>query len=406
MQRASDIRRIDWTAKEKEALLVFSLFAAAWNRQAKKVCSRCGKLQLTRRPATGRWRRSLSWTQAREFIKWFHAPARAFLRKCLRQDREESEKGNPRISVNLDKVAEIIFGIVGIESFKNIIADRSHKKGVERVSMVGIGPPPSTEKKNYFQEQRELYKRHKRAWELRDEKIAFLLEAVQELLEEAQRGGAGDLNAELNRLQDRMGLLFVSFLHSTKPLGNAQHTAGEGSVPVGIPVGIPVSDNSPTTPTSRDQGQRKETEETQKLEQQIEAQMMTESPGVKWEDIAGLEIQKKAIQEAVIWPMQRPDLYNEKSLLKAPTGVLLFGPPGTGKTLLGKAIATESQSTFFAISVSSIISQYYGQSEKLIKTLFVVAKRRKPSVIFIDEIDSFLKQREGASSEGVRVEPP
>ncbi|QSL64480.1 hypothetical protein MERGE_001781 [Pneumocystis wakefieldiae] len=112
---------------------------------------------------------------------------------------------------------------------------------------------------------------------------------------------------------------------------------------------------------------------------------------VSWDDIAGLEDAKKTLKETVIYPLLRPDLFN--GLREPATGVLLFGPPGTGKTMLAKAAATQAKSTFFSISASSLTSKFLGESEKLVRALFSLAKELSPSIIFVDEIDALLSSR-------------
>lgn len=116
---------------------------------------------------------------------------------------------------------------------------------------------------------------------------------------------------------------------------------------------------------------------------------------VHWEDVAGLDSAKTALKEAVVYPFLRPDLF--MGLREPARGMLLFGPPGTGKTMLARAVATESKSTFFAISASSLTSKWHGESEKLVRALFAMAKALAPSIIFVDEIDSLLNSRGGGT---------
>lgn len=124
---------------------------------------------------------------------------------------------------------------------------------------------------------------------------------------------------------------------------------------------------------------------------QILTDIVVHGDEVYWDDIVGLEGAKNSLKEAVVYPFLRPDLFRG---LREPTrGMLLFGPPGTGKTMLARAVATESKSTFFSISLSSLTSKYLGESEKLVKALFLLAKKLSPSIVFIDEIDSLLSAR-------------
>ncbi|KAL4920299.1 P-loop containing nucleoside triphosphate hydrolase protein [Aspergillus aurantiobrunneus] len=122
---------------------------------------------------------------------------------------------------------------------------------------------------------------------------------------------------------------------------------------------------------------------------------------VHWDDIAGLEAAKKALKEAVVYPFLRPDLFS--GLREPARGMLLFGPPGTGKTMLARAVATESKSTFFSVSASTLTSKWHGESEKLVRALFGLAKSLAPSIIFVDEIDSLLSARSsGTENEASR----
>ena len=128
---------------------------------------------------------------------------------------------------------------------------------------------------------------------------------------------------------------------------------------------------------------------------QIFNEIVVRGDEVHWGDVAGLDAAKTALKEAVVYPFLRPDLF--MGLREPARGMLLFGPPGTGKTMLARAVATESRSTFFAISASSLTSKWLGESEKLVRALFLLAKALAPSIIFVDEIDSLLSSRGGSS---------
>lgn len=139
--------------------------------------------------------------------------------------------------------------------------------------------------------------------------------------------------------------------------------------------------------------------------EQILDEIIVTDEKLTWDDLAGLKQAKKSLKETVVYPFLRPDLF--KGLREPISGMLLFGPPGTGKTMIAKTVANESHSTFFSISASSLLSKYLGESEKLIRALFYIAKKLSPSIIFFDEIDSLLTTRgdgENESSRRVKTE--
>uniref|UniRef100_A0A667Y2K5 Katanin p60 ATPase-containing subunit A-like 2 n=1 Tax=Myripristis murdjan TaxID=586833 RepID=A0A667Y2K5_9TELE len=135
--------------------------------------------------------------------------------------------------------------------------------------------------------------------------------------------------------------------------------------------------------------------ELRELAAVISKDIYLHNPNVRWEDIIGLEDAKRTVKEATVYPIKYPRFFTGiRSPLK---GLLLYGPPGTGKTMLAKAVATECNTTFFNISASSIVSKWRGESEKLVRVLFELARYYAPSTIFLDELDSVMGHRRSSS---------
>lgn len=184
----------------------------------------------------------------------------------------------------------------------------------------------------------------------------------------------------------------------------------EGSANSGNPKS---SGGGAATKNKSDAKDAKEDDEQNKLRGALSSAIISEKPNIKWDDVAGLEMAKEALKEAVILPIRFPQFFTGKR--KPWKGILLYGPvriitcfvdcclllivsfyllqPGTGKSYLAKAVATEADSTFFAVSSSDLVSKWQGESERLVKQMFEMARDARPSIVFIDEIDSLCTAR-------------
>lgn len=149
-----------------------------------------------------------------------------------------------------------------------------------------------------------------------------------------------------------------------------------------------VSSSGKATSISYDESTSTMTQTTSEVSA-FDDMILKNPPNVKWTDIAGLEDAKKAIQQAVVYPSLRPDIFP----LGWPKGILLFGPPGCGKTLLSAAVANEIKATFITVDAASIMSKWLGEAERNVAKLFNSARKasqKSPAIIFIDELDSLM----------------
>ncbi|KAM0681782.1 Fidgetin-like protein 1 [Glugoides intestinalis] len=192
---------------------------------------------------------------------------------------------------------------------------------------------------------------------------------------------------QLSKYQAVTGDFFEK--ESTKTAQETRTTNG-GFRPLAVPK---TEDNEQTK-------KKKECNVDDYIIERISKEILESGVDVTWDDIVGLEDVKRIINEVVVWPMLRPDIFT--GLRGPPKGLLLFGPPGTGKTMIGKCIASQCKATFFSISASSLTSKWVGEGEKMVRALFYLARKMSPSVIFIDEIDSLLSQRSENENEGSR----
>ncbi len=131
--------------------------------------------------------------------------------------------------------------------------------------------------------------------------------------------------------------------------------------------------------------------------------VVTEKPQVTWGEVVGLDTAKKAVKEAIVYPVERPDLFP----LGWPRGILLFGPPGCGKTLLAAAVATEINANFYSIDAASVMSKWLGEAEKNVAKLFGTARKSsqegKPAIVFVDEVDSLMGKHTNEVGGEIRV---
>lgn len=160
-------------------------------------------------------------------------------------------------------------------------------------------------------------------------------------------------------------------------------------------------DGSGIDGTSRNGGPRAEDLELNEYENMIALEVVPpEDISVGFDDIGGLDDIIEELKESVIYPLTMPHLYSHAgALLAAPSGVLLHGPPGCGKTMLAKALAHESGASFINLHISTMTEKWYGDSNKIVRAVFSLARKLQPAIIFIDEIDAVLGTRRSGEHE-------
>lgn len=158
---------------------------------------------------------------------------------------------------------------------------------------------------------------------------------------------------------------------------------------------VPVAAEEPAEPElSRQQKERKELKDNLRrfaLQDMEEAR----AGGVEWDDVVGSEKAKRGLKESLVLPVTHPELFDPEEAVKA---ILLYGPPGTGKTTLVRIAAAKCNATFLSISSDTMSSRWAGEEEQMVAALFEVAYEMQPSVVFIDELDTFLGARKASDS--------
>lgn len=133
----------------------------------------------------------------------------------------------------------------------------------------------------------------------------------------------------------------------------------------------------------------------------VKAMELDEKPTETYEDIGGLERQIMELTEALVLPITHPERFRKLNI-RPPKGVLMHGPPGTGKTLMARACAAKSETTFMKLAGPQLVQMYIGDGAKLVRDAFKLAVEKKPTIIFIDEIDAIGTKRTESDRTGDR----
>ena len=136
-----------------------------------------------------------------------------------------------------------------------------------------------------------------------------------------------------------------------------------------------------------------------KIDPSVSLMTVEDRPDVTYNDIGGYKEQLDQLREVLELPLLNPQIF-EKLGIDPPKGVLLFGPPGTGKTLTARAVANRTDACFIRISGCELVQKYIGEGARMVRELFQMARTKKASIIFFDEIDSIGGVRTDDSEHG------
>ncbi|CAH8335276.1 unnamed protein product [Eruca vesicaria subsp. sativa] len=222
---------------------------------------------------------------------------------------------------------------------------------------------------------------HTKEPEYRNGKLVISSKSLSHGLSIFQEGGSRSFELDTNTDSKRKGGE-VSSKSESKPESSAPENKNE------LDKSLPANKNDNPSPPKAP-----EVVPDNEFEKRIRPEVIPANEiGVTFADIGSLDETKDSLQELVMLPLRRPDLF-KGGLLKPCRGILLFGPPGTGKTMLAKAIANEAGASFINVSMSTITSKWFGEDEKNVRALFTLAAKVSPTIIFVDEVDSMLGQR-------------
>ncbi|KAL8153472.1 hypothetical protein V2J09_011232 [Rumex salicifolius] len=208
------------------------------------------------------------------------------------------------------------------------------------------------------------------------------------IFQEEKNGGKARLDTNVQASKDNVKAETIAAKPGPNPIAAVPEVRSEPEKAAPV-----TKKDNETAPATAPAAPQKEVAPDNEFEKRIRPEVIPANEiGVSFKDIGSLDETKESLQELVLLPLRRPDLF-KGGLLKPCRGILLFGPPGTGKTLLAKAIASEAGASFINVSMSTITSKWFGEDEKNVRALFTLAAKVSPTIIFVDEVDSMLGQR-------------